>query len=417
MLVISHIVPVPPKSGQQQRVKNTLQSLRNRFNITFATVAPKELHGDTVEQMSEFCDNTICLNSLYGSSTINKIWHSGIGYAKSFSSSLKKSNYIIGDLEFSPQRIARLLKTKKYDCVLFEYWHAYKSVETVRKYGVPCVLDMHNVLWQSYALQINSGSLSPAWWKTRQIKKYKKTEQGAWEKFDGIITINKEEHLYVQDKVNNRTQLFYAPMGIDLSTWDYSWRPEDRPQRVGYYGALASPHNQRSALECYEKIMPPIWRDLPDTELWIVGSSPPEKILRIAEKDSRVKVTGFVNDIKSVLKTMSVIVCPWKGIYGFRSRFIEVMALGIPLVTTNDAVYGMELENNRGVLLEDTCTNISRTALRLLTDIKYSKEQSLLAHREVSRLYSLDNTYHKLAGDLYSWLVSNTKTQNSALST
>jgi len=49
-----------------------------------------------------------------------------------------------------------------------------------------------------------------------------------------------------------------------------------------------------------------------------------------------------------VLKTITVLLCPFTGTYGFRSRVIEAMALGIPVVATPDAVHGMDLTIRKG---------------------------------------------------------------------
>jgi glycosyltransferase involved in cell wall biosynthesis len=162
-------------------------------------------------------------------------------------------------------------------------------------------------------------------------------------------------------------------------------------------------HNQRDALICYTDIMPGIWKEFPDAELWLVGSNPPAS-LQALSSDPRVKVTGFVEDVQSLLSTMSAVVCPWTGTYGFRSRLIEVMALGIPLVASPDAVYGMELENGKGLLLGEDNEGLLKGVMRLLKDDPFAKEQSKLAREQVTRLYSLETTYDRLTSELHDWL-------------
>ena len=133
-------------------------------------------------------------------------------------------------------------------------------------------------------------------------------------------------------------------MGIELKKWEIK-RNIISPLRVGYYGGLQSTHNQNDALKCYNKIMPIVWETFKNTQLWIIGSSPPINITNIPAIDDRVHVTGFVEDVKNILSTMSVVICPWEGVYGFRSRIIELMALGIPIVTSREAVEGMGMES------------------------------------------------------------------------
>ena len=42
---------------------------------------------------------------------------------------------------------------KSIDGALFEYWHAVDLIPLLQQRGVACILDMHNILWQSYRRQ------------------------------------------------------------------------------------------------------------------------------------------------------------------------------------------------------------------------------------------------------------------------
>lgn len=404
LLILSHILPVPAKTGQQQRLNYSLKSLRCKFDITFATIANNGESGQIKKLLSEFCDRVVCLPSLGNVNLAAKLWHHGIAQAKSVMTGLLPSNYFIGDLEFSPSRIRSLLENEDYDCVLYEYWHASRSVSVFRQKQIPCVLDMHNILWQSRMQRQKTETSSLKSWKNLQLSKYIQAEETAWREFDALVTINAEEYSYVKRRLNGDRKIFYAPMGIDLQQWSYAWMPEKEPLRIAYYGGLGSAHNQASAFECYNSIMPLIWRRFPETQLWLVGSNPPKKISALAEKDGRVKVPGYVENVAGLLRTMSVVVCPWEGLYGFRSRLIEIMALGVPLVTTYDAVYGMEFENNRGILLGKNAKELAQKTLSLLNCIDSAEEQSRVARLEVEKLYSLESTYDRFTNELIAWL-------------
>ncbi len=319
---------------------------------------------------------------------------------------LKPSNYVIGELELTAETLAPILAENDFDCVLFEYWHAFKTVELFREKKIPCILDMHNVLWQSYIKQQGNKFYFSKKWAKNQLKKYTLIEENAWNEFDGIIAINKEEFEYVRKRTKNNCKIFYTPMGIDVDDWRSDWNPPDDPPKIAYYGGLSSLQNQQSALFCHQNIMPEVWEKFPQAELWIIGSKPPEHIKKLAEDDQRVIVTGFVEDVKQVLKKMSLVVCPWKGKYGFRSRLVEVMALGVPLVTTIDAVDGMELEDGKGILLGEENSELAEKTLKVLKDREFAVRLSEQARLEIEKLYSFENTYDKLTSELAGWLDS-----------
>lgn len=267
---------------------------------------------------------------------------------------------------------------------------------------MPVILDMHNVLWKAREERLTGKSAWPAWFRRASLNRYRRGEESAWDQFDALLAINRSEHDLIRARLQSAQKLFYAPMGTDLVRWPACWQPA-KPQRLAYYGGLASAHNEAAALRCHEQIMALIWKRFPDAELWLVGSNPTER-LRCLTTDPRVKVTGFVDKVQEILKTMSLVLCPWSGTYGFRSRIVEVMALAVPVVASPAAVDGMELESGRGIILADSDQKMAENALRLLSLPNELAAQSQLARSEMERLYSLENTYGRLMTELREWL-------------
>ncbi len=396
LAVLSAVLPYPPVGGQQQRVANKLRAFGEKFDLTFITTAPARRCHVIEEKLLDYCDASVLLPVPDLSHPWNRAWHGTRGMAYAFLKGLKRSNYWVSEVAFTPEHLELLQQLSSFDVVVYEYWHAYKTVSLFQDTGAFCVLDMHNVLWQSYDRQLRAKHL-PDTVREWRVGRYRSQEEAAWKVFDGLITINAAEHAYVKEKLSQKP-LFYAPMGIDLSDWPYSWQPAF-PPRIGYYGGLASPHNQRDALYCYENIMPRLWDRYPETELWLVGSKPSAKLLNLPQLDSRVRVTGFVEDVAGILNTLSLVLCPWQGRYGFRSRLIEVMALGVPVITTADAVYGMDLVSEKGLFLCDQ-SEMAGIALQLLDEHSMLDQQSRWAREQVEHQYGYAATYLQLATQL-----------------
>jgi hypothetical protein len=251
LLILSAVLPFPRRSGQQQRVYYTLKAVRDFFHVTFISFTKNDKLQEIRRKLLPMCDDVILLPSRYSRSNYTRLCHKLAGGLYSFGTGLKFSNYVIDRLEFTPTRIASLVESKDFDCALYEYWHAVRSVSAFRQKGIPCVLDMHDILWRSFLEQMKDRKNYPGWWKRWAVKNYRSREEQAWKEFDGIIAINAEEKKYVRSVVPADTSLFYAPMGTDLNLWSYSWEPFD-PPRIAYYGGLGNTHRQKDAMRCYE---------------------------------------------------------------------------------------------------------------------------------------------------------------------
>jgi glycosyltransferase involved in cell wall biosynthesis len=401
LLVISHVWPFPGTSGQQLRVRYTLEAAIRRFEVDFLTFAPRGRRGEVSKRLMELDCRPIVLESAEaeGPRRLGQSLSTALFILRT---GLKKSNYLIGTVELSPRRIRSTVNWGDYEAVLYEYFHAVDSVAWFRKVGVPTILDMHNVLWKSLEQRLGESSMRPRWLTSAAVGRYRRHEESAWDRYDALIAINRREYELVQSRLQPRQELFYAPMGTDLSVWPFCWRPV-KPPRIAFYGGLGSLHNEAAAIRCYQRIMPVIWKCLPDAELWLVGSSPSKRI-RSMTSDPRVRVTGFVEKVQEVLSTMSLVLCPWFGTYGFRSRIVEVMALGVPVLATPDAVDGMELRSGQGLILVESDQAMASRALELLSTPERLSVQSRIARSEMERLYSLENSYGRLITELHSWL-------------
>lgn len=399
LLVISAVRPYPGGAGQEQRVRNKLLAFREHFETAFLIPLPLSEHDEARQRLAGLVDEAILLPSRYLAHPARRLAYRLAATAHALATGLKTSNYLVGHVELGPgPLLAALDQHKKPDLVVVEYWHPAASIPHLQALGLPCVLDMHDFLWRSYERQLAVKTL-PESWRRWQVRRYRRREEAAWKLFDALITINREEHEAVRKQLPGK-DLFYAPMGTDMDFWSYGPEPAS-PPRIAYFGALANAHNQRSARRCAEEIMPQIWRHQPDVELWLVGSRPPEDLRAIAEREPRVRVTGFVEDAPALLRTMRLVLCPWEGTYGFRSRLVEVMALGVPVVASPDAVDGMDLRENAGLFLADGEEMAARALAILAGD---PAEHGRAARQQVEDVYSFAATYGRLSGELREWI-------------
>ncbi|MEZ5287583.1 MAG: glycosyltransferase family 4 protein [Vicinamibacterales bacterium] len=109
-----------------------------------------------------------------------------------------------------------------------------------------------------------------------------------------------------------------------------------------------------------ETVWPELTRTMPDARLTIVGASPPQAVLDLAARDSRVTVTGFVDDVRPYMEKAQVYLCPMRDGGGTRLKILDALSMGIPIVATEMALEGID------VVLRPTSSSPTsrRTSLR-----------------------------------------------------
>ena len=122
------------------------------------------------------------------------------------------------------------------------------------------------------------------------------------------------------------------PNGVDLNYF----APQNLPRQgetIVFSGKMSYHANVASVLYLVHEIMPIVWRERPSVGLWVVGQSPTRAVQALA-RDERVKVTGFVPDLRPYLAQAAVAVSPIRYGVGIQNKVLEAMAMGTPVVTS-----------------------------------------------------------------------------------
>lgn len=100
-------------------------------------------------------------------------------------------------------------------------------------------------------------------------------------------------------------------------------------------------------------IWPLIARALPQCRLTIVGASPPPEVQALAAQDTRVTVTGFVEDVRPYIERAQIYICPMRDGGGTRLKILDALAMSRPIVATTMALEGIPVAPERDVLIAD----------------------------------------------------------------
>ncbi|NHM26786.1 glycosyltransferase [Desulfofundulus sp. TPOSR] len=133
-----------------------------------------------------------------------------------------------------------------------------------------------------------------------------------------------------------------------------------------YVGNFLHQPNVDAVIYLVHHIWPYLQKLLPAVDLYIVGDNPPQEIRALSK--AGIKVTGYVPALRPYLEQCRLMLAPVRYGAGLKTKIVEALAAGLPVVTTRIGAEGMELRAGENVVVADDPVFFSRAAAALYRD-------------------------------------------------
>ena len=161
---------------------------------------------------------------------------------------------------------------------------------------------------------------------------------------------------------------------------------EERSDILFIGGFRHTPNVDATVWFCNE-IWPKVHPRLPGVRFLIIGSHPPESILELAQIEG-VDVIGHVKDLDPIFGRIRLSVTPLRYGAGIKGKVATSLGYGVPVVGTALTFEGMELRNDRHVLIADDASSFADAVVRAYTDKALWERLSRDGFERVNALYS-----------------------------
>jgi glycosyltransferase involved in cell wall biosynthesis len=231
---------------------------------------------------------------------------------------------------------AQHLATGRYD--LFHSWSGdcLQSLRVAKRHRIPSILEIptwHRDGGRAKAKRSRSprSTKSVSWfqrWKAGLLPERGRFVE-EYDLADLLLVLSETAAETFRARGFPEEKLFYLPRGVDVERF----RPGQRPAkfRAIFSGALIKRKGIHHLLEAWHRL------NLPDAELWLVGSVHDEAKPYLKEfRRDNIRVVGFVRDLEKYLSQGTVHVFPsqWEG---SAKVTYEAAACGLPQITTREA--------------------------------------------------------------------------------
>ena len=175
---------------------------------------------------------------------------------------------------------------------------------------------------------------------------------------------------------------------------DFTASPEDNT--ILFYGGMGSPQNIKAFFRFFQNILPKVKTIIPEIKCIIVGSDPHKSITKL-HNGKNVVVTGYVDDVREHISKSAVMILPLSLGAGFRSRMVEVMAMGVPVVGTHNALDNIEMTHKKQGFISDSDDEMANYLVTVLSDTSLREKMSNECKKFVLEKYSIESTYGRLS--------------------
>ncbi len=244
--------------------------------------------------------------------------------------------------------IAKAIGEGQYETAIIEHFWCAPYVDQIRPHTKQVILDLHNIesTWHD-SVAASSGPVRA--WALRRFATASVALERKWlPRFDLILVTSMPDAAIVGEIAPG------APVTVYPNALPEIAAPprQDDAEEIVFSGNLEYAPNITAIQFFASRIWPSLRSRWPSLRWRIVGKNP-AGVARLVQGDSRIVLTGFVEDAVTELAGARVAVVPLLSGSGTRVKILEAWAAGTPVVSTTIGAAGLEGVNGEHFLIAD----------------------------------------------------------------
>jgi polysaccharide biosynthesis protein PslH len=373
ILFIAPYVPSPIRV----RPYHFVRELSRRHEVTLLAVGSKR-DGPAIAEMRRIC-RSVEVVPLGGVASLHSLTVAAVR-GEPLQSAVCQSSAL-------RQRLDALICTQKFDVAHVEHLRAVRLHSAVSG-RLPVVFDAVDCI--SLLLERTLRSSHSPWQRAiaaLELQRTRRFEAALIQRLDRVIVTSRDDAAAFH-RLEPTAKPIVIANGVDLDRF----RPlvaRPREATIVFSGKMSYHANVSAVLHFVHDILPLVRLARHDVRVWVVGSSPPPAIQRLA-RDPAIRVTGQVPDMRAALAGATVAVCPVTVKVGIQNKVLEAMAMAMPVVCSSLGASGLDARAERDFLVAEDSRAFAHSVLRVLDDPALARQLGESGRRYVETHHRWD---------------------------
>ena len=353
LIILLSRFPYPLEKGDKLRAYNQIKVLSNYYSITLITLTDRSIPRESIEQLRSLC-KTIYIFRLSPISIFFNVFFQFLTN-KPF-----QIGYFYSNRNF--HRIKSILKEVKPDHI---YCQLIRVSEYVKDYhDCKKTIDFMDAFSVGIERRIEKSSKFTKWLFRSESKRLTLYERQIFEYFENHTIISEQDQQLIMHPKKNNIKIIAN--GVDNSFFETINKEVEYD--LVFVGNMSYIPNIEAVNFISNEILPLLNTSEKKYSLFISGANPHPSIIKLAKHNPAIKISGWVNDIRSSYLKGKIFIAPMMIGTGMQNKLLEAMALGIPCITTplaNNAIKGINYES---ILVANTKYEFANAVQLLLND-------------------------------------------------
>jgi len=354
---LSKKLPFHPKDGETVAITQLLESLNRSNHSIFSLIL--NIENNDNEQYNK-------INSSFSFKIVIK--NTKINYLQLFLSDIFSSTPYIAKRFLSKSylnNLIELINNWNPDLIIADSLYTAQYFKFIKTGNYLKIYRAHNIeykIWQKRAK--NDKNLVKKLYSYFLAQRLKNYEHKIANISDKILTISTEDSKYWL-KYTPRNKISYLPVTFNIypNKIEYSSKPD-----FIFLGSLDWHPNLEALNWFINKVWSIILTKIPNAKLHIAGKNADKNWAKKLKSTPNLLFYGEIDSPVEYLSKGRILISPLFSGSGIRIKILEALSLGLPIVASSLAVKGLELTNNKNILLANNEYDFSNACINLYKD-------------------------------------------------